>query len=86
MEGSDVCFAPVLTMAEAPKHPHNMHRRTFVEHQGVLQPAPSPRFGRTVPELDRPPAHAGQHSDEVLSDHGFDAAEIARLREMKAVV
>jgi alpha-methylacyl-CoA racemase len=86
MEGSDVCFAPVLAMSEAADHPHLKARKTFVESQGMLQPAPSPRFSRTVPELDRPPAHAGQHSGEVLESFGFGAEEIARLKDSKAVV
>jgi alpha-methylacyl-CoA racemase len=47
MEGTDICFAPVLTMAEAPKHPHNAARQIFVERHGVTQPAPAPRFSRT---------------------------------------
>ena len=86
MEGTDVCFAPVLSMAEAPEHPHNVHRNTFVERQGLVQPAPAPRFSRTAPELDRPPSYPGQHTQEVLESFGFDAAEIERLKETKAVV
>ncbi|MFP6655485.1 MAG: CaiB/BaiF CoA-transferase family protein [Myxococcota bacterium] len=86
MEGSDVCFAPVLAMSEAADHPHLKARETFVESQGMLQPAPSPRFSRTVPELGRPPAHAGQHSDEVLESFGFATEEITRLKAAKAVV
>ena len=66
MEGTDICFAPILSMAEAPEHPHNLHRKTFVERQGLVQPAPAPRFSRTAPELDRPPSHPGQHTQEVL--------------------
>ncbi|MCH7789670.1 MAG: CoA transferase, partial [Acidobacteria bacterium] len=66
LEGSDVCFAPVLSMAEAPSHPHNVERKTFVEVAGVTQPAPAPRFSRTEASIDRPPPHAGQHTDEVL--------------------
>src|SRR5262249_28230380 len=64
MEGTDVCFAPVLSMSEAYEHPHNVHRHTFVEQAGIRQPAPTPRFSRTTPELSLPPAHAGQHTDE----------------------
>ena len=60
MEGSDVCFAPVLSMAEAPKHPHNQHRGTFVEVDGVVQPGPAPRFSRTPSKIQRPPAQAGR--------------------------
>ena len=86
MEGSDVCFAPVLAMSEAADHPHIKFRNTFVESHGMLQPAPSPRFSRTVPALDLPPAFAGQHSDEVLESFGFGTDEIAKLRDGKAVV
>ena len=85
MEGTDVCFAPVLAMSEAPAHPHNAQRKTFIEIAGMTQPAPAPRFSRTVPEVVRPPAHAGQHSAEVLADFGFAAAEIDKLRASKAI-
>ena len=85
MEGSDVCFAPVLSMTEAPVHPHNVARGTFVERNGVVQPSPAPRFDRTPGEISRPPSHAGQHTDEVLADWGFDAATIAKLHETGAV-
>ncbi len=85
MEGTDVCFAPVLSMTEAPKHPHNQHRGTFVEVGGVTQPAPAPRFSRTQAEIAGPAAHAGQHSDDVLETYGFSAGEIAKLREAKAI-
>ena len=70
MEGTDVCFAPVLSLTEAPEHPHNVHRGTFVEVAGIVQPAPAPRFSRTPGEVRRPPPHAGQHTDEVLADWG----------------
>jgi alpha-methylacyl-CoA racemase len=86
MEGSDVCFAPVLSLAEAPEHAHNVHRSTFTEVAGVVQPSPAPRFSRTPPEIERPPAHAGQHTDEVLSEWGLDADRIAKLREAGAIV
>jgi alpha-methylacyl-CoA racemase len=86
MEGSDVCFAPVLAMSETAAHPHIKYRNTFVEVNGVVQPAPSPRFSRTVPALDLPPAYAGQHSNDVLESFGFAADEIAKLKEAKAVV
>ena len=58
MEGTDVCFAPVLDMSEAPKHPHNIARKTFIELEGVTQPAPAPRFNRTENEITLPPAIA----------------------------
>jgi alpha-methylacyl-CoA racemase len=85
MEGTDVCFAPVLSMAEAPQHPHNVHRKTFVEQNGVVQPAPAPRFSRTPGDIARPPAHAGQHTDEILRERGFDADRIAKLRAIGAI-
>lgn len=71
-EGSDACVAPVLSMREAPEHPHLAERRTFVEHHGVLQPAPAPRFSRTPAALTSPPAGPGAHSREVLTDWGLD--------------
>ncbi len=85
MEGTDVCFAPVLSMTEAPAHPHNVHRGTFTEVAGITQPAPAPRFSRTVPEVTGPPPHAGQHTDEVLTDWGIDPARVADLRAAGAI-
>jgi alpha-methylacyl-CoA racemase len=85
MEGTDVCFAPVLSLGEAPLHPHNVHRGTFVELNGAVQPAPAPRFSATPAAVQRPPAHAGQHTDEVLAEWGFDADRIAKLRDANAI-
>ena len=85
MEHTDVCFAPVLRMNEAAKHPHNVERGTFVEINGMTQPAPAPRFSRTVPEIERPPAHDGQHTEAVLSDWGMATERIADLIESGAV-
>jgi len=85
MEGSDVCFAPVLSMGEAPEHPHNLHRKTFLDDGGVVQAAPAPRFSRTAPEVARPAPHLGQDSAEVLADHGFSAEEIHDLEQSGAV-
>ena len=85
MEGSDVCFAPVLSLAEAPAHPHNRARGTFVEVDGVTQPAPAPRFSRTVPNIQRPPARRGEHTGEALADWGFSAGEIAALHAQGTV-
>ncbi|MGY6502230.1 MAG: CaiB/BaiF CoA transferase family protein [Acidimicrobiales bacterium] len=85
MEGTDVCFAPVLSITEAPQHPHNVERGTFVEVAGVTQPAPAPRFSRTDATIQRPPAHAGQHTDEVLADAGFDPERIEALRSSGAI-
>ncbi len=85
MEMTDVCFAPVLSMAEAPRHPHNTARATFVEEFGVVQPAPAPRFSRTPSAIQRPPAFAGEHTDAVLGEWGFTESEIAKLKEAGAV-
>ena len=85
MEGSDVCFAPVLSYTEALQHPHNRARGTFVEVDGIPQPAPAPRFSRTPPAIQRPPARPGEHTDEALADWGFSAADIAQLRQAGAL-
>jgi alpha-methylacyl-CoA racemase len=85
MEGTDVCFAPVLSMGEAPAHPHNRQRETFVDVAGVPQPAPAPRFGRTPGAIDRPPPHAGQHTDDTLADWGFTTGEREKLRQAGAI-
>jgi alpha-methylacyl-CoA racemase len=81
----NVCFAPVLSMAEAPDHPHNVARGTFVEVAGIRQPAPAPRFSRTPGAIERPPPHAGQHTDEALADWGFDPSDVAKLRDAGAI-
>jgi alpha-methylacyl-CoA racemase len=86
LDASDACFAPVLSMAEAAAHPHNVHRGTFTEVAGLVQPAPAPRFSRTPGAIERPPAHAGQHTDEALADWGFSDAERTKLREAGAIV
>jgi alpha-methylacyl-CoA racemase len=80
LEGTDVCFAPVLDMAEAPRHPHNAARATFVEVDGVSQPAPAPRFSRTEAELRPPPSSPGQDGAAVLEDWGWSAASVESLR------
>jgi alpha-methylacyl-CoA racemase len=85
LEGTDACFAPVLTMSEAPTHPHNVARGTFVTEYGVPQAAPAPRFSRTPAAIDGPPPHAGQHTAEVLAEFGFDADRIEALRSSGAV-
>ncbi|ALO46014.1 CaiB/BaiF CoA transferase family protein [Pseudohongiella spirulinae] len=71
LEGSDVCFAPVLSMAEAPLHAHNKARATFVTVDGVQQPAPAPRFSRTPGELTTPPPKTGAHQQQILTDWGI---------------
>ena len=80
MEGTDICFAPVLDMAEAPKHPHNKARNTFIELEGIVQPAPAPRFSRTNPEAKPPPAFVGEHTDEVLRSIGMQDSDIQDLK------
>jgi alpha-methylacyl-CoA racemase len=85
MEGSDICFAPVLSMAEAPSHPHNVQRGTFVEVEGVVQPGPAPRFSRTPSKIQRPPAKPGEHTEEALSEWGFSASELEKLRGAGAI-
>jgi len=85
MEGSDICFAPVLSMDEAPKHPHNKHRGTFIEDGGVTQPGPAPRFSRTPSKIQRPPARPGEHTEEALRDWGFANADLETLRKSGAI-
>ncbi len=85
MEGTDVCFAPVLSPSEAFEHPHNVERGTFVEVAGIKQPAPAPRFSRTPGAIDSPPPHPGQHTNDVLSSWGFTEEEITNLREVNAI-
>jgi len=85
MEHTDVCFAPVLSLSEAPQHPHNQARQTFVEVNGMVQPAPAPRFSRTPGAIERPPAAPGRHTDEALADWGIPSEDIAKLRETGAI-
>ena len=85
MEHTDVCFAPVLSLAEAPKHPHNVARGTFQELGGVVQPSPAPRFSRTVAEIAGPPSHPGAETESTLASMGFSADEIATLQSSGAV-
>lgn len=80
MDATDVCFAPVLDLDEAPKHPHNAARKTFVELGGVVQPAPAPRFSATPGAIQGPPPAIGAHDREALSDWGFSAAQIDELK------
>ncbi len=80
MEGTDVCFAPVLSIFDAPTHPHNQHRQAFVKVDGVTQPAPAPRFSRTPPEVRSGARRPGEDSETVLRDCGFGAEEIRKLQ------
>lgn len=83
--GSDACVAPVLTMAEAPHHPHNRSRRTFVEVDGVVQPAPAPRFSETPTALRSGPVAPGSDTGPVLADLGYTEVEVGKLRDSGAV-
>jgi alpha-methylacyl-CoA racemase len=85
LEGTDVCFAPVLNLQEAPQHPHNLARQSFVEIDGVTQPAPAPRFSRTPTTVQAPAAMAGEHSEEILNDWGFAPDEILALQQSGAI-
>ncbi len=80
MEATDVCFAPVLDLDEAPKHAHNVARQTFVELAGVTQPAPAPRFSKTPGAIQGPPPAIGAHDQEALRDWGFSEADVSALR------
>ncbi|MFM9942203.1 MAG: CaiB/BaiF CoA transferase family protein [Hyphomicrobiaceae bacterium] len=85
MEQKEICFAPVLNMSEAPLHPQNKARGSFVEVDGVLQPGPAPKFSRTGSSITRGPAYAGEHSRDVLADWGFDRGAIEKLIATGAV-
>ena len=85
LQQSDICFAPVLRFAEAPEHPHAKARNAFVEVDGIVQPAPAPRFSDTPGEISGPPAQRGQHTEEILSEWGYSADEIAKLHADNAV-
>ncbi len=82
LEGSDVCYAPVLTVEEAVQHPHNVERNTFTEIAGLTQPMPAPRLSATPGAIQRPPAHPGQHTEEILIEAGMN---VQSLRKSGAV-
>jgi alpha-methylacyl-CoA racemase len=79
--GSDACVAPILTLGEVADHPHNVARATFSRRDGVLQPAPAPRFSRTVPEMGISPRKPGTDTEAVLRDFGYMTGEIAALQD-----
>ena len=85
MEGTDVCFAPVLSLSEAPEHPHNLARSTFQTHDGLVQPSPAPRFSRTQGEIRNAARTPGEDSSAVLRDFGFSADDVTAL-EAAAVI
>ena len=74
--GTDACVAPVMDLEEAPVHPHNLARRTFLDLEGVFQPAPAPRYSETVLDRPDPPRREGQDGAAILAELGYDAAEI----------
>ena len=78
-DGSDACFAPVLGLTEATQHPHAQARDAYASVDGVIQPAPAPRFSRTPAEIQSPPPEAGQHTEEILRDWGYSGERIAEL-------
>jgi alpha-methylacyl-CoA racemase len=85
MLGTDVCYAPVLSLEEAPKHPHNVARKTFIEVDGVVQPAPAPRFSRTVPQVQGPPIASEADSETALARWGFPKEDISALAAAGAI-
>lgn len=85
MEGTDVCFAPVLSFVDAPAHPANVARKTYIEVGGVTQPAPAPRFSRTPSSVRHPGPNPGRDTDTVLAAMGFAEREISELRHKGAV-
>ena len=85
MGDADICFAPVLSLDEAPQHPQNQARKTFVDLNGVTQPAPAPRFSRTQPEIQNPPPIPGGDTENVLQELGFSADRIEALKKVKVI-
>jgi alpha-methylacyl-CoA racemase len=85
LEGTDACFAPVLSLAEAPSHPHNLARSTFVEVDGIVQPAPAPRFSRTPAGKPTPPEDPGERGIASLAQWGLASDEIAALKRSGAL-
>ena len=84
--GTDACVAPVLDLDEAPVHPHNIARRTFLDLDGVYQPAPAPRYSDTQLDRPDPPRGEGEDGEAVLGDLGYSALEISALRESGALL
>ncbi len=85
LEGTDVCFAPVLSWSDAPNHPHLRARKTFVEVDGVVQPAPAPRFSRTALDLPRPPQPVTSANTDIALGAWIGEAEIAALRAASTI-
>ena len=85
LEGTDACAVPVLSLSEAHLHPHNQARQTFVERDGVVQPAPAPRFSRTGADIAGPPPAPGEHTEAALRDWGLSSEDVAKLVDAGAV-
>jgi alpha-methylacyl-CoA racemase len=85
MEGSDICFAPVLDYREAVKHPHNVARETYIEIAGQVQPAPAPRFSRTISKVEFAPRKAGADTKSVLVELGYGEVDLEALNELGAL-
>jgi alpha-methylacyl-CoA racemase len=77
---TDACFAPVLSMGEAPGHPHNIERATFGSIGDAVQPMPAPRYSSTPTAIPRPAGKAGADGEALLIELGYDAAHIVDLR------
>jgi len=84
-EGTDACVAPVLDPVEAPAHPHHVARGTFLQRDGVTEPAPGPRFSRSTADAPGPTSHPGEDTDTTLAAWGFSTAEVAAFRAAGAI-
>jgi len=85
MEGTDVCFAPVLNFIDAPSHPANVARNAYIEVDGVTQPAPAPRFSRTPSEVRNGGSAAGADTETILAEMGFSENEVDELKNAGAI-
>ena len=84
--GTEACVAPVLDLGEAPVHPHNIARRTFLDLDGIFQPAPAPRYSDTILDRPDPPRLEGQDGEAILAELGYSADAIAELKEEGALL
>ena len=84
--GKDACVAPVLDLSEAPAHPHNVARGTFIEVGGVIQPGPAPRYSATATDMPRPPRSEGEDGEAILAELGYSPVEVADMREQGALL